>query len=306
MAMQTLSDEPASLLTLRDGRTLGYLEVGPAAGIPVFHFHGHGSSRLESLPLAEAAEKAGVRLIAFDRPGIGYSDPKRGDRLLDWPSDVAEAASQLGIARFAVQGMSAGGAYALACAHALGDRVIACSLVSAVPPPGIALLAGPVMRRFAWWVARTFPNYLQRRLEEFRPDDMTEAMVRARLARMSRWLGGEDLRLMQDPEKLALLARTMVETGRQNGQGNRSEIERLVRPWGFNIRRIKLPVVLFHGEEDRIMHVGPARLMARLLKGCAATFYAGEGHFSVLVNRADELMRALAIRSAAGRFVTTD
>lgn len=295
--MQSFPPEPASLLSLRDGRTLGYLEVGPAGGVPVFHFHGHGSSRLEALALADAAEKAGLRLIAFDRPGIGCSDPKSGDRLLDWPSDVAEAADQLGISRFAVQGMSAGGPYALACAHALKDRVIACSLVSAVPPPGIALRAGPAVRRFAWFVARAFPNYLRRRLEEFRPDDISEEMVHARVARMGRWLGGEDLRLMQEPEKLALLARTMLETGRQNGRGNRSEIERLVRPWGFNIRKIGVPILLFHGEEDRIMHVGPARLMARLLKGCAATFYAREGHFSVLVNKANDLMQALAARS---------
>ena len=45
------------------------------------------------------------------------------------------------------------------------------------------------------------------------------------------------------------------------------------------------------------MHVGPARLMARVLKGSAATFYAGEGHFSVLVNKADELLDALAVGS---------
>ena len=292
--MQTHPREPASLLTLRDGRQLAYLEVGPTTGGPVFHFHGHGSSRLEALALADAAEKARVRLIAFDRPGIGYSDPKMGDRLLDWPSDMAEAADQLGIARFAVQGMSAGGPYALACAHALGSRVTACSLVSAVPPPGIALLAGPAMRRFAWFVAGTFPNYLRRRLENFRPDNMSEAMVRARMVRIGQWLGGEDLRLMQDPAKLDLLARTMMETGRQNGQGNRSEIERLTRPWGFDIRKIDMPVFLFHGDQDQIMHVGPARLMARVLKQCAAKFYVGEGHFSVLVNKADELLGALA------------
>jgi pimeloyl-ACP methyl ester carboxylesterase len=292
--MQTHPREPASLLTLRDGRTLAYLEVGPATGAPVFHFHGHGSSRLEALALAEAAGKSRVRLIAFDRPGIGYSDPKTGDRLLDWPSDVAEAAGQLGIERFAVQGMSAGAPYALACAHALRGRVTACSLVSAVPPPGIALLAGPAMRRFAWWVARTFPNYLRRRLQDFRPDNMSEAMVRARMVRIGQWLGGEDLRLMQDPAKLELLARTMMETGRQNGQGNRSEIERLTRPWGFDIRKIDVPMFLFHGDQDQIMHVGPARMMARMLRKCAATFYVGEGHFSVLVNKADELMGALA------------
>jgi pimeloyl-ACP methyl ester carboxylesterase len=263
----------------------------------VFHFHGHGSSRLEALALAGAAGKARVRLIAFDRPGIGLSDPKAGDRLLDWPGDVAQAADLLDIPRFAVQGMSAGGPYALACAHALKDRVTACSLVSVVPTPAIALLSGPALRRFAWWVARTFPNYLRRRLQEFRPDRMTDAMLRARMQRMGQWLGGEDMSLIQDPEKLDLLARTMVESGRQNGQANRSEIERLARPWGFDIRKIKVPVFLFHGDQDRIMHVGPARLMARVLKDCAATFYAGEGHFSVLVNKADALMDALAASS---------
>jgi pimeloyl-ACP methyl ester carboxylesterase len=111
---------------------------------------------------------------------------------------------------------------------------------------------------------------------------------------MGQWLGGEDLRLMQDPEKLDLLLRTMVESGRQGGAANRSEIERLARPWGFNPRKIKAPVFLFHGDQDRIMHVGPARMMARVLKDCAATFYAREGHFSVLVNQADALMDALA------------
>jgi pimeloyl-ACP methyl ester carboxylesterase len=123
---------------------------------------------------------------------------------------------------------------------------------------------------------------------------MSEAMVRARMVRIGQWLGGEDLRLMQDPAKLDLLARTMMETGRQNGQGNRSEVERLARPWGFDIRKIDVPMFLFHGDQDQIMHVGPARLMARLLKRCVARFYAGEGHFSVLVNKADELMGALA------------
>ena len=292
--MQTQPSEPASLLTLRDGRTLSYLAGGPADGAPVFHFHGHGSSRLEALALADAAHRARVRLIALDRPGIGRSDPRTGDRLLDWPGDVAQAADLIGVPRFAVQGMSAGGPYALACAHALADRVTACSLVSAVPTPSIALLAGPAVRRLAWFVARTFPNYLRRRLKEFRPDHMTEAMLAARMARMGQWLGGEDFRLMQDPAKRDLLARTMLESGRQGGEANRSEIERLARPWGFDIRKVKVPVFLFHGDQDRIMHVGPARMMARVLKDCAATFYAGEGHFSVLVNQADALMDALA------------
>ncbi len=287
--------EPYATLTLKDGRKLGYLDVGKAGGPVVFHFHGHGSSRLEALMLEGAADKLGLRVIAFDRPGVGYSDPKDGDRLLDWPSDVAEAADQFGIDRFAVQGMSAGGPYALACAEQLGARVTACSLVSAVPPPEIARRTGPRVRRLAWWVAHRYPKYLRRRLMQFRPDGpQREDAVRQRMQRVAQWLGGEDFRLMQIPELRSVLARTMMETARQSGAGNRAEIERLVKPWGFDVARLAGPrFFVWHGDQDRIMPIGPARAMARRLRDATATFYTGEGHFSVLVNRAYDLLAAL-------------
>jgi pimeloyl-ACP methyl ester carboxylesterase len=289
--------EPYFTVTLKDGRKLGYLDVGPAGGHPVFHFHGHGSSRLEALMLKGAADKFGLRVIALDRPGVGRSDPSEGDRLLDWPADVAETADILGVGKFAVQGMSAGGPYALACAAALPERVTACSLVSAVPTPEIARRAGPRARRFLWWAALRFPNYLRKRLMQFRPDGPPDgAYVNARMDRVAQWLGGEDLHLMQIPEMRNVLLRTMMETARQSGAGNRNEIERLVKPWGFDIREIEKPrLFVWHGDEDRIMPIGPARRMARTLKNCTATFYEGEGHFSVLVNRADDLMAALRV-----------
>ena len=225
----------------------GYLDVGPPDGAVLFHFHGHGSSRLEALALTDAAARAGVRVIAFDRPGIGFSDPKMGDKIgdrrLDWPADIAEAADQLGITRFAVQGMSAGAPYALACADALCDRVVACSLVSAVPSPEIARGTGPAIRRLVWWVAYLFPNYLRRRLMEFHPDGVpSEAMTRARIVRNANWFGCEDRRLVQIPEQLDLLTRTMMESTRQSPAANRSDIERLVRPWGFNTKKLRVPV----------------------------------------------------------------
>ncbi len=287
--------EPYATLTLKDGRRLSYLAVGPEGGAPVFHFHGHGSSRLEALMLDAAAWKTGLRVFAFDRPGIGFSDPHEGDRLRDWPSDMAEAADQFGLARFAVQGMSAGGPYALACAQAFPERITVCSLVSAVPPPEVARRSGAFGRRALWWIAWRFPNTLRRRLMQFRPDGIpSEQAIRSRMQMISRWLGGEDNRLMQMPDKVDVLARTMMETARQSGAGNRQEIMRLVRPWGFDIRDITVPVLVWHGEEDRMMTIEPARRMARRLKHCTATFYPGDGHFSVLVNRANDLLMAIA------------
>jgi pimeloyl-ACP methyl ester carboxylesterase len=93
-------------IRLSDGRRLQAFEVGKSDGPSIFHCHGNGSSRLEVLTVAAAAEQLGVRLISLDRPGIGRSDPKPGYRLLDWPDDVVEVADQLGIEQFAVEGFS--------------------------------------------------------------------------------------------------------------------------------------------------------------------------------------------------------
>src|SRR5690349_8778546 len=116
-------------IQLRDGRKLAYREVGPSDGAPLIHCHGHPSSRIEVLLLGEQAILQGVRLIVFDRPGIGRSDPKPTFSLLDWPDDVAEAANQLGIEHFAISGLSGGGPFALACAYKMPERLTACGLI---------------------------------------------------------------------------------------------------------------------------------------------------------------------------------
>src|SRR5689334_12239263 len=101
-----------AVVQLRDGRTLAYAEFGRPVGIPVFHFHGGGTTRLEAALLAEAAAKLGVRLIGLDLPGIGRSQVRQGYRLLDWPDDVVQVAEALCIERFAVEGVSAGAPFA--------------------------------------------------------------------------------------------------------------------------------------------------------------------------------------------------
>jgi pimeloyl-ACP methyl ester carboxylesterase len=142
-----ISQRSEPTIRLRNGRMIGFLQVGKADGPAVFHFHGHGSSRLEALPVSEQAVSLGVRLIAVDRPGIGRSSAHEGYRLLDWPDDVSEVADQLGIGRFAVEGLSAGGAYALACAYKLPQRLTACGLISTVPPAALLSKAGPLSHR---------------------------------------------------------------------------------------------------------------------------------------------------------------
>jgi pimeloyl-ACP methyl ester carboxylesterase len=106
------------IFRLPDGRDLAYAEYGPPSGKPVFYFHGAAGSRLEPAMLDdEDLEKAGVRLIACDRPGMGGSDFQPGRGFSHWPPDIVALADSLGLGKFGVFGVSGGGGYVSACAR---------------------------------------------------------------------------------------------------------------------------------------------------------------------------------------------
>ena len=63
--------EMAETITLADGRTLGFDDVGDPAGVPVLYVHGTPDSRRARHPDDGVAAAAGVRLVAVDRPGFG-------------------------------------------------------------------------------------------------------------------------------------------------------------------------------------------------------------------------------------------
>ena len=187
-------------IQLRDGRTMGAAMVGPSDGFPIFHCHGSGSSRLEVHLLAAKASAQEVRLIGLDRPGIGHSDPKTGYRLLDWPDDVVEVADRFGIERFAVEGISAGGPYALACAYKIPHRLTSCGLIAPATGP-YTRLSGSRRLRVAVWMISHLPwlvAALVRLGATFQGSD--EASIEKRLLRNAARLGSADQKLLSKPQ----------------------------------------------------------------------------------------------------------
>ena len=77
------------------------------------------------------------RVIAFDRPGLGYSDPisPEGASLSEQAAVLVAAARQLGAERPIVLGQSLGGAVALAWAVEHPDSLSALVTVSGVAYP---------------------------------------------------------------------------------------------------------------------------------------------------------------------------
>jgi pimeloyl-ACP methyl ester carboxylesterase len=279
----------------RDGRSIGVLEVGEAAGVPVFHFHGSGSSRLEAVLVADAAKNAGVRLISLDRPGVGQSDLCHRDRLLDWPESVVEVADALKIRKFAVLGMSAGGPYALACAASIPHRLTACALICAVAPPELVLRAAPSWMRLIWRTAQRFPTAFDAFLRTAVPNRPQSVAAAQRWIRWwTRWMPPADRAALRAHGTCAGMARAFAESRRQGAEAARREAINEVLCWGFAIEDIRFEnIFLWHGEQDRLTPVGASRLLANALPYCRATFYPQDGHFSTALVHAEEIFAAL-------------
>lgn len=121
--MEAMESRTDQVFKLSDGRSLGYAEYGAEDGRPIFFFHGSQSSRFERHPDDSIAVRNNARVIVVDRPGHGLSDFQPGRTILDGPADIVELADGLGLDRFGVMGMSAGGPYALACGLLIPDRL---------------------------------------------------------------------------------------------------------------------------------------------------------------------------------------
>ncbi|MCB9371914.1 MAG: alpha/beta hydrolase [Microthrixaceae bacterium] len=142
---------------LADGRRLGFAEYGDEGGDPVLWFHGTPGARHQIAPdVNDLADQRGVRVITVERPGVGDSTPHLHGRVLDWAGDVDQLTAQLGIERFAVAGLSGGGPYVLACAHAFPDRVVA-GAVLGVWRPRAREPTAPTVASWRWPSASASP-----------------------------------------------------------------------------------------------------------------------------------------------------
>src|SRR4051794_20980312 len=117
-------------LRLASGGRLAFRCYGPADGRPILYLHGFASSRLEPAMAAELLPRFGARIVAFDRPGYGGSDPLPGGDVRAVAALLLEGMTRIGLDRTALCGVSAGAPYALAMASLAPGRVRRLALLS--------------------------------------------------------------------------------------------------------------------------------------------------------------------------------
>jgi pimeloyl-ACP methyl ester carboxylesterase len=268
----------AGTIRLRDGRALAYAEWGPAEGRPVLHFHGVPDGRF-SWGGGSLCEDRGVRLIALDRPGIGGSDPRPGRSVVDWPADVEELAEQLELDRFAVSGWSAGGAYALACAHALGPRIDAVALVSGAGRLDLPGFVEQMSTAAAWRLAARVPSAMTLAYSAL----AVLARRRPGAAQKILFSGASkvDRAVIDRPDVGTRLVSAYIEAARRGGRGLTEDMQAVLSPWGFDPAGILSPVHVVHGRRDTVAPPAHAEYWMENLETARPVWVEDAGHFLI-------------------------
>ena len=287
-------DKTRQTLKLKDGRNLGFAEFGDPQGKPIFEFHGNPSSRLGSELFDEAAKRIGARVVGIDRPGMGLSDYKPHRKLLEWPDDVIELADALGLNQFPIVGGSGGVPATLARAYKIPERLNAVGVLFGPRPIGIpgATDGWSRSRRIQAFLERNGPFWVIRMAMSIVARMMRDKPEKA-LSKMFEEQPALDRTAMDDPGVREQYINTICEAFRTAPDDVAMDKILTMKPWGFNLEDISIEVHLWHGEADTVVPPAMGHYTADTIPNCRAKFIAGEGHFSLIPNHAQEILEAL-------------
>lgn len=293
---QYLTDDepepPHSVMRLSDGRALSWTEYGDPRGQPLFFHHGIPSSRVAAAVMARGADRSGVRLIAPERPGFGYSDPLPGRKILDWPSDLRQLADYLEVERFSVAGISAGLPYTLACALQMPERLHRVASIS-----GLGLIDSKDVLEgmsYEWRLIYTLFLKSQRlaslwmrgygRSVQKRPDRVVAEQIKRMPPVDGAILGSEPT--------LTNRITDLREAFRQGPAAAGDEARCHLEPWGFALGDIDFPVTLWHAVLDESHPIQMGMRIASELPNCRPIYVDGVGSLG-FIEHAESIFAAL-------------
>jgi pimeloyl-ACP methyl ester carboxylesterase len=278
-------------VTTTDGRTLTVYEGGDPNGVPVLVQNGTPGSGLFHEDHLRDAETRGIRLLSYDRPGYGGSSRHKGRSVADCAADIAAICDALGIERFCTWGISGGGPHALATAALLPDRVAAAAALAPVAPfeaEGLDFFDGMGQQNiddFGTVLAGAEQHLaaVERNREELlaaTPEELVDIWKTL--------LGPADVAILDVEVAGSILdnIRTGIEGG---GAGWFDDEEAFVRPWGFDLSSIRVPVLHWQGEQDRMVPFGHGVWLSTQIPGVESRLSAADGHLTLYAHRVPEV-----------------
>jgi pimeloyl-ACP methyl ester carboxylesterase len=278
-----------------DGRTWAVRQAGDPDGVPLVHFHGTPSCRLEPSFADGLCAELGVRLVAFDRPGYGGSSPAPFS-LSSIARDTAAIVDRLGIDRFSTTGQSGGGPFSLACGAVLGDRVVRVGVTAGPAPfdlvPGLldvldendttAFALLPDEAAAAAQFAVGFEGFRQ----------LGHASDADVIAGFRSMCSAHDRDVLDDPLNARAIATALKSALVQGSSGAGWDNVAWVGPWDFELAEVRRPVHLWYGGDDPFSPPVHARWLEEHLPDATMHFREGDGHLGFM-EHAREIVQTL-------------
>jgi pimeloyl-ACP methyl ester carboxylesterase len=103
-----------------------------------------------------------------------------------------------------------------------------------------------------------------------------------------------DVALLERPDvRAAFLDDTQSSPASASARAGTQDFVLFARDWGFRLQDIAVPVHLWHGDADRNVPIGHARLLAERIPGAVFHECPGEGHLLYVVHL-EEILRTVA------------
>jgi pimeloyl-ACP methyl ester carboxylesterase len=271
-------------VTMPDGRRMQVRHYGQRGGLPLIMLHGTPGSRILFAGMHQPALVRGVHVIAVDRWAYGSTQAPAKPTLDAFPADIAALADQLGLARFAIAGVSGGGPFATACAVHLPSRVLAAGLISPVGLVADATRHGEVdaFHRFCFHALPRAPRAIESIFKAYAAAVRASAGLACGLTTLR--APKADKSIMADcATSERLLAAFRVGLA-QSSRGPAIDLQLFRDMATLDLSRATMPARVWIGSDDRNVPVAAAQRLARALPKGDLVDLAGAGHLWVAHN----------------------
>lgn len=237
----------------------------------------HGSPQTGAVlpPVAEAAASAGLDVVSVARPAYGGAARELYRDVRSVAVGLERVLEAFDLDDIVSVGASGGGPHALACAAVMPGRV-----------RGVVTLAGIAPFRpgdESWFEGMADPLGLRTAAEGF---EVSGARLEVEEFDPTSFIAADYAALESSWSSLGADVAASEEWG---SDGLVDDDVAFTRPWGFDIGNIETPVVVAHGDLDRVVPFSHGEELAAGLRNATLLRIDGAGHISVLEHLSEAL-----------------